>query len=218
MALPKEQLLYTVEQYLEMERAAEERSEFIDGHVYKMAGESLSHSRICINLAIIVGNQLRGKPCEALSPNMKVRSGPYLKGQRNTKGFFSYADLTVFCGRPEFHDEHEDVLLNPTVIFEVLSESTQDFDRSQKFLRYRTHLASLQNYVLVWQDAPFIELYTRQPNGWFLSEHEGLESSVYLAAIDCQLSLSEVYDRITFPEFNEDEGNDETRDEIQNKE
>lgn len=206
MAVPQERLLYTVEQYLEMERGAEERHEFVDGIIYKMSGESLSHSQICINLAGELRAALRRKPCQALSPNMKVRRGPYIKGQRTTKGLFSYADLTVVCGQPEFHDKHQDVLLNPTVIFEVLSESTEDFDRGQKFLRYRAQLPSLQEYVLVWQIAPIIEVYTRQPNGWLLSEHTGLESSVYLASIDCRLSLQEVFDRVLFPDLEEEEG------------
>lgn len=204
MAAPREKLLYTVEEYLEMERAAEERHEFVDGHVYAMAGESLEHSRICINLAITIGGQLRGKPCEALSPNMKVRSGPFIKGQRSVKGMFSYADLTVVCGEPQFHDEHRDVLLNPTVIIEVLSESTKDFDRSEKFLRYRTHIQSLQEYVLIWQIAPFAELYTRQPNGWLLSEFIEVDSVIPLASIDCRLPMREVYDRVTFPEIIEE--------------
>ncbi len=151
MAFPQEKLLYTIEQYLEMERAAEERHEFVDGHLYTMSGESLAHSQICINLAGEFRTALKGKPCQALSPNMKVRSGPYIKEQRTTKGLFSYADLTVVCGKPEFHDQHQDVLLNPIVIFEVLSDSTEDFDRGLKFLRYRAQIASLQEYVLVWQ-------------------------------------------------------------------
>ena len=205
MAVPKEKLLCTVEEYLEIERAAKERHEFVDGYVYKMSGESLSHSRICINLAIAIGGQLRGKHCEALSPNMKVRSGPYIEGQRTTKGLFSYADLTVVCGQPEFHDKHQDVLLNPTVLIEVLSESTEDFDRGEKFFRYRGHIQSLQQYVLVWQIAPLIMLYTRQHNGWLLSEFRGLDDVLSLTSIDCHLPLREIYDRVTFPEFIEED-------------
>ncbi|MGE0129575.1 MAG: Uma2 family endonuclease [Blastocatellales bacterium] len=204
MAVPQEKLLYTVEEYLEMERAAEERHEFIDGYVYAMAGESLAHSQICINVAGEIRNALRGKPCQALSPNMKVRSGPFIKGQRSVKGMFSYADLTVVCGEPQFHDERRDVLLNPTVIIEVLSESTEDFDRSEKFLRYRTHIQSLQEYVLIWQIGPFAELYTRQPNGWLLSEFRELESVIPLSSIGCRLPLREIYGRVTFPEIIEE--------------
>lgn len=206
MAVPQEKLFYSVEQYLERERAATERHEFIDGVIYKMSGESLSHSRICVNLAGEVRAALRGKPCEALSPNMKVRSGPTIQGQRTTKGLFSYADLTVVCGKPEFHDKHQDVLLNPTVIFEVLSDSTEDFDRGPKFLRYRAQITSLQEYVLVWQHAPVIEVYTRQTNGWFLAEYSSLESTVHLPLIDCRLSLQDVFDRVVFPAIDEEVG------------
>ncbi len=199
MAVPREKLLYTIEQYLEMERASEERHEFIDGYVYKLAGESLEHGRITINLAIILGTQLRGKPCEALSPNMKVRSGTFFKEQKTTKGVFSYADLTVVCGEPEFHDKFRDVLVNPTVIIEILSDSTEDFNRDEKFRRYRTHNNSLQDYVLIEQTMPLIEVYSRRPDGWLMTESLGLESSIHLPSIGCQLSLSEVYDRVVFP-------------------
>jgi Uma2 family endonuclease len=139
------QSIYTIEEYLRLERASEERHYYIDGHIYAMAGESLSHSRICINLAAEVRTQLKGKPCEALSPNMKVRSGPAIK--RDSKaGLFSYADLVVICGEPRFHDEHQDALLNPTAIFEVLSTTTEAFDRGDKFLRYRTWNETLTDY------------------------------------------------------------------------
>ncbi len=128
---------YTIEEYLRLERASEERHEYIDGQIYAMAGESLAHSRICVTLAAEIRAQLKGKPCEALSSNMKVRSGPTIK-RDSVAGLFSYADLVVVCGRPRFHDEHQDVLINPTAIFEVLSPTTEAFDRGDKFLRYRT--------------------------------------------------------------------------------
>jgi Uma2 family endonuclease len=202
---------YTVEEYLGFERASEERHEFIDGQIYAMAGESLAHSVINVNLIITLGLQLRGKPCQALSPNMKVRSGPFFKEQKTAKGLFSYADVTVVCGQPQFHDQQQDVLLNPTVVIEVLSPSTEHLDRSEKFLRYRTHLDSLQHYVLVAQDFPLVEVYTRQPGaGWLLTEAGGLEGAVALPAIDCRLALAEVYDRVTFPKPEpEPEGEDE---------
>lgn len=200
MAVPKEKLIHTVEEYLEMERATEERHEFVDGHIYQMAGGSLAHSQICINVAGEIRNALRGKTCQALSPNMKVRSGPYNQGQRTAKGLFSYADLTVVCGAPEFHDTHQDVLLNPTLLIEVLSESTLAFDRGEKFLRYRTHLQSLQEYLLIWQSFPFVELYTRQTNGWLLSEFRELDQTIHLTSLACHLPLREIYDRVTFPE------------------
>ena len=109
MSLPQEKLSYSPEHYLEYERQTQERYEYLDGHIYKMAGESLNHSRICVNLAREVSGKLRGRPCEALSPNMKVRT--------QQAGLFSYPDLSVVCGEPVFHDKYKDVLLNPQVIF-----------------------------------------------------------------------------------------------------
>lgn len=199
MALPQEKLLYTIEQYLEMERASEERHEYIDGYVYKLAGESPEHSTINTNLIAILVTQLRGKPCRAFSPNMKVRSGPFFKEQKSAKGVFSYADVSIVCGEPEFHDKFRDVLVNPTVIIEILSDSTEDFNRDEKFRRYRTHNDSLQAYVLVEQMLPLIEVYSRRPDGWLMTEALGLESSIHLPSIDCHLSLREVYDRVVFP-------------------
>jgi len=203
MALPKERLLYTIEQYLEMERASEERHEYIDGYVYKMAGESLEHSRINANLIATLVAQLRGKPCEALSPNMKIRSGPFFKEQKTNKGMFSYADVSIVCGEPQFHDKFQDVLINPIVIIETLSKSTEGFDRGEKFRRYLTHIPSLPDYVLVYQTLPWIQVYSRHPDGWLMTDALGLEESIRLPSIDCHLPLSEVYDRVEFPPLEE---------------
>jgi len=199
MGLPQPQPTYTVEEYLTLERQAEERHEYLDGQIYAMAGESLEHSVICINIAAELRNQLKGKPCSTLSPNMKIYSGPPIKEQRTTKGMFSYADVTVVCGEPLFHNEHRDVLLNPTVIIEVLSPTTEAFDRGEKFLRYRTHIETMTEYVLVSQSRPLIEHFLRQAGGqWLYSSAGEQEDSLYLASIECRLQLSEVYDRITF--------------------
>jgi Uma2 family endonuclease len=203
MALPKEKFLYTVEQYLEMERASEERHEYVDGYVYKMAGESPNHSRINVNLLTILNLQLRGKPCEAFSPNMKIRSGPFFKEQKTNKGMFSYADVSIVCGEPQFHDKFQDVLLNPTVIIEILSESTKGFDRGEKFRRYITHIQALQDYVLVHQTLPWIQIYSRRPDGWLMTDAAGLETSIRVPSIDCNLPLSEIYDRVEFPPLEE---------------
>jgi len=193
MALPQEKLLFSPEQYLEFEREAEERSEYFDGYIIKMAGESLSHSRICVNLAREVSTILRGKPREALSPNMKVRS--------ENKGMFAYPDLTVVCGEPVFHDRQRDVLLNPRVIFEVLSPSTEKFDRGAKFMRYQSKLPSLSDYILVSQDVPFVEHYARQTGGgWLYVSIFGTENSLRIDSIDCTVKLDEIYERVEFDE------------------
>ncbi|MEW6207949.1 MAG: Uma2 family endonuclease [Acidobacteriota bacterium] len=198
------QSIYTIEEYLRLERASEERHEYIDGRIYAMAGESLAHSRICINLAAEMRAQLKGKPCEALSSNMKVRSGPTIK-RDSTAGLFSYADLVVVCGEPRFHDEHQDVLLNPAVIFEVLSTTTEAFDRGDKFLRYRTWNETLTDYILVAQTVPLIEHFTRQPDGWLLYAVSEISGSLLISSIECRLRLIEVYDRVVFPSPDQNE-------------
>lgn len=199
MALPERQLLYTVDEYLEMERASEERHEYIDGHIVLMSGESLAHSRICINLAGEVRAQLRGTPCEALSPNMKVRA----QYRVNHKGRFSYPDLTVVCGSPVFHDAQKDVLVNAVAIFEVLSPSTERYDRGEKFLRYRNEIRTLTDYILVAQEYPHVDHYTRRPDGWLLRTASELGDALEIANINCILRLAYIYERVEFPEFDE---------------
>jgi len=116
------------------------------------------------------------------------------------QGLFSYPDLVVVCGAMQFHDQLRDVLLNPTLIIEVLSPSTEAFDRGEKFRRYRTWLPTLQDYLLVAQDKPLIDHYHRvEENRWELVSVEGLEASLHLASIHCTLRLADVYDRIIFP-------------------
>src|SRR5436853_7901529 len=165
MSLPQSQPLYTVEEYLALEREAEERHEYLDGFIYAMAGESPNHGAICVNLVAQLHNQLRGTPCQVFSKDMKVRSGPIPKTRYTTKGLFSYPDLLIVCGELQFHDKHQDVLLNPTVIIEVLSPTTEAFDRGKKFRRYRMHIPTLTDYIVVSQDRPLIEHFARQDNG-----------------------------------------------------
>jgi Uma2 family endonuclease len=187
MALPQAFLpAVTAEQYLEIERASEIRHEFFDGLVYAMAGETAGHSILGFNLTGAVGSRLRDKPHQGFSPNMKVRAG----------GLYAYPDLMIVCGEAQFHDQHGDVLLNPTVIFEVLSPSTERYDRTEKFTRYRTEIESLQDYVMVSQDQPHIEHHHRQPDGtWQAVEVEGLDRELLLSSIDCRIPLAEVYRR-----------------------
>lgn len=201
MATPQSQLqkrLYTIAEYLEFEREAEERHYFIDGEIFAMAGESPKHSSVNVNLIAEVRFQLKGKLCQAFSPNMKVRSGEKVSSN-SMKGLFSYTVLTVVCNEPQFHDEVGDVLINPKVIFEVLSPSTELFDRGEKFRRLRTYNESLTDYVLISQTKALIEHFQRQPNGqWPVTEVKGLEGELYISSIDCRLKLAEVYDRVNF--------------------
>ena len=191
---------YTVAEYLELERDSEDRHEYLDGDVYLMAGESPEHGAICMNLSVIIGSQLRGTPCQAFAKDTKVRSGPTPRPGDPMKGLFSYPDLLVVCGDLQFHDPFRDVLLNPTLIIEVLSDSTEAFDRGEKFRRYRTWLPTLTDYLLVAQDKPLIDHYHRvETNRWELVSIEGLEASLHLELLNCTLQLVDVYDRIVFP-------------------
>ena len=132
-----------------------------------MAGESPEHGAICMNLSISIGSQLRGTPCQAFAQDTTVRSGHSPLPGYLMKGLFSYPDLVVVCGAMQFHDQFHDVLLNPTLIVEVLSASTEAFDRGEKFRRYRTWLPTLQEYLLVAQDRPLIDHYHRvEENRW----------------------------------------------------
>jgi len=116
------------------------------------------------------------------------------------KGLFSYPDVLIVCGAPQFHDEYRDILLNPNVIIEVVSETTEAFDRGEKFRRYRTHLPSLTDYLLVSQVMPFIDHFHIGDDGvWKFSSVEGIDGNLHITSIDCRLPLIEVYDRIIFP-------------------
>lgn len=191
MALPQQFLpAITAEQYLQLERASEMRHEFLDGLMYAMAGESRDHSSICFNLAAEIGAQIKTGKCQGFSPNMKVRAG--------LGGLYAYPDLMIVCDEARFHDEQGDVLLNPTVIFEVLSPSTEKYDRGEKFLRYRTQIESLRDYVLVSQDQMRIEHHHRESDGtWTLTEVRGPEDVLDLTSIESQLSLVDVYRNTT---------------------
>lgn len=198
MGLPKSDRL-SVSEYLRRERAAGTRHEFLDGAVFAMAGESGPHGDISANLVGLLHGQLRGKPCRVRTKDTKVRSGPEPRPQRPFTGLFAYPDVVVICGEPEYHDEHEDVVLNPTLIAEVLSPSTESFDRGEKFARYQTWNPSLREYLLIGQDRPRLELFEKQDDGtWTYRMVEGLEETVVLPSIGCTLKLGDLYERIEF--------------------
>jgi Uma2 family endonuclease len=207
LAKVKSETLYTPEDYLAFEREARTRHEFFDGEIYAMAGESLSHSRVCVNLSGEVRNKLKGKPCEALSPNMKVRT--------SSASLFAYPDLTIVCGEPQFHDTKKDVLINPQAIFEVLSPSTETYDRTTKFQKYRLGNPTLIDYFLISQDKPFVEHFMKQADGnWLYRSYSELDETVKIETLDCELSLREIYDRVEFEIEAEDIDLEEDRGEI----
>lgn len=201
MSMPKSRPYYTADQYLKIERGVEDRYEYRDGEIYAMAGESSAHGDISANIVIILGSQLRGKSCRVRTKDTKVRSGPAVFPGHGTRGMLSYPDVLVICGEPEFHDDHQDVILNPKVILEVLSPATEALDRGDKFSRYQAWNPTLSDYVLVSQDRPQIEHFQRKADGsWKYQCHTGLQASAVLDSIQCTLPLAEVYERVTFPE------------------
>jgi len=201
MSLPQTQTIYTIEEYIAFERESEERHEYLDGLIYAMAGESNEHADISVNLVVELGSQLKGTPCRVWTKDSKVLSGPAIRSYKSVKGLFSYPDIVVVCGEPRFLDAHRDVLLNPALIIEVLSPSTESFDRGEKFWRYRTHLDSLTDYVQVSQALPLIEHFRRQENEqWVLTTVSEMTGNLFLESINCTLRMSEVYDRVSFPE------------------
>ncbi len=201
MRAPQRQVLFTVDEYLKLERAAKERHEYLDGRIHAMAGESDAHGDISVNLVLALGNQLRGKPCRIKTKDTKLRSGPTPTLRESTAGLYSYPDLIVVCGEKEFHDTYKDVIINPTMIVEVLSPSTESFDRGLKFQRYRKWNPTLRDYLLVSQDQPLIDHFYRNAEGaWFFEPHEGLDAVVVITSIDCKLKLADVYERVEFVE------------------
>ena len=193
MGLPrlKTKKVLSVEEYLSFERDADVRHEYIDGEIFEMAGKSLSHSRICMNLGAGAQTKLKGSNCEALSPNMKVRT--------STASLFSYPDMTVVCGEPVMHDDKKDVLTNPKVIFEVLSPSTENYDRTTKFQRYRMGNDTLTDYILVSQGAPYVEHYCKQDDGnWTYYCFSQMSDVLTIGSIGIGIDLREIYDRVLF--------------------
>ena len=190
MALPVKDKRYTAQEYLELERQAEYKSEFIDGEIFTFAGASEPHNLIATNCIAELRGQLKGKSCKLYPSDMRVQ----LAESRR----YTYPDVVVVCGEAEFIDEKRDTLTNPTLIIEILSPSTEGYDRGEKFESYR-QLSALQTYILVAQDRPFLEVFERQEEErWLLSEYRGLKSIASLPSIGCKLQLDEVYDRIDF--------------------
>ncbi len=178
---------YTVEDYLTLERSASYKSEFRDGQIYAMTGASRKHNLVSGNIYRELSLQLKKRSCEAYINDMRVKA--------TEASSYYYPDVTVVCGTPHFEDAQVDTLLNPTLLIEVLSPSTEAYDRGKKFAHYRK-IASLREYLLVAQDQPNIERYLRRGDVWILSEVLGIEASIALESIDCVLSLREVYDKV----------------------
>lgn len=173
------------EDYLVQERAAEEKSEYLDGHVYAMSGASEQHSLISSNLIGTLWNQLRGRACRVHGSDLRIS----VRGKR-----FFYPDISVVCGPSQFHDNlPKDTVTNPTLVIEVLSDSTAAYDKGAKFFSYQG-IPSLQEYLMVHQDQALVEHYIRRSDdSWIYHKVEGLDASLELPSIECSLPLAEVY-------------------------
>ena len=181
---------YTPQEYLALERQAEFKSEYFHGEIFAMAGAGEDHNLIITNILRELSAQLKGKPCRVYPSDMRVWIPGYEK--------YTYSDVTVVCGEPQFQDAVRDTLLNPTVIIEVLSPSTEKYDRGKKFESYKS-LSSVTDYILVTQDEPLLDHYARQPREqWLLTTARGRDDQLHIANIGCTLWLAEVYDKVEF--------------------
>jgi Uma2 family endonuclease len=182
----------TPEEYLAFERKAENKNEYVNGEIFAMTGASRKHNLIVANIAGELREQLKGKPCEVYPGEMRVKA----PASRS----YVYPDVVVVCGEPKFEDDQLDTLLNPTLIVEVLSKSTESYNRLAKSAYYRT-IESLAEYLLVAQEECRVEQYVKQPDGrWLLADVRSRESLIVLEAIGCSLSLQDIYERISFAE------------------
>lgn len=183
----------TAEEYLRLERAAEFKSEYYNGKIYAMSGARRKHVRVAGNISRELGNKLIDRDCDVYQSDLRVCVNPQ-------RGLYTYPDVIVTCGEEKFLDNEFDTLLNPIIIFEVLSKSTANYDRNKKFELYQ-EIESLKEYVLVAQDRARIEHFARQPSGqWLMTIAQGLDATIKLDAIACELSAREVYRRVDVKE------------------
>jgi Uma2 family endonuclease len=188
MAVPAERL-YTPEEYLDLERRAETKSEYYGGRIYAMAGASRAHGRITLNVGSALNEQFLDRACEAFTSDMRVKVSP--------SGLYTYPDVVAVCGDAEYEDAVVDSLLNPTVLMEVLSPSTEAYDRSGKFEMYRA-LESLREYVLIDQQRVHVEHYSRSEDGWDFREYSSPDQVLDLPSIGCQIALRRMYHKVRF--------------------
>lgn len=180
----------TPEEYLAAERIASFKSEYVSGQIWAMSGASREHNTIATNLIIALGTALRGSPCQVFGSDMRV-----FVAENFT---YAYPDATLACGKQEYTDNVVDTLLNPTVIIEILSPSTAQYDRTVKFIKYR-RLSSLREYLLIHQDSPRIEIFQKVEDIWTSGGCSGLDKSFALESIGAALSLADLYERVEFP-------------------
>lgn len=177
----------SIAEYLALERASETKHEYLDGEMFAMTGASRNHNLVSGNAFASFHSQLKGRRCEAYHGDMRVRTGDNL---------FTYPDVVVVCGPPQFDDTELDTLLNPTLLIEVLSKSTESYDRGAKLIHYRT-TPSLTEILLIAQDRAHIERWERQADSqWLVEDIDDIGRTLDLPSIGCTLALSDVYDRV----------------------
>lgn len=187
----------TSDEYLAFERTDDKKHEYLAGTIYAMAGGSARHNRIAGSTYATLYAQLRQRQCTVYPSDMRVK---VIQTE-----LYTYPDITIVCGNEQYEDKKEDTLLNPTIIIEVLSPSTEKYDRGKKFQHYRTIL-SLREYILIAQDTYHIERFARQSdNTWVLSEASSREDSIDITTIQCVLRLEEVYEKALFSSTTEEE-------------
>lgn len=180
----------TVAEYLAMEDVAEEKHEYFDGEVIAMAGASFPHNQITANVQRETSVWLKGKSCRIYGSDLKVHV--------KTKSGFVYPDHTIICNGPQFLDGRNDTVINPVVIIEVFSFSTQEVDHGRKFMLYR-QIPSLREYILVSSLEPWVEKFTKDANGvWTLSEYQNSSEALEMASINYQIPLEEIYRDVVF--------------------
>jgi Uma2 family endonuclease len=184
--------LLSAQEYLALERQADVRSEYHRGEIFAMAGANWEHTLIKDNLAGEARNQLKSGPCRVLTSDLRVKV--------DATGLYTYPDIVVVCDEPQFEDKVQDTLLNPRVIVEVLSDSTEKYDRGVKFAHYR-RLPSVQEYVLVAQDRPLVERYVRQPDdAWVLTAFSAMTQTFAFGTIPVQIAFAELFRGVAFPD------------------
>lgn len=189
-ALPKR--IYTLEEYLELDADSEERLEYWDGEIFSMSGVSSQHDQIETNLIYHCRRQLKTPGCRIFAANMRIKVPSFPP--------YRYGDVSALCGKPRFEKiGGVDVLINPALIIEVLSDSTERYDRGDKFSNYKS-IPTLSEYLLVAQHRPHVSQFIKQPDGsWLNLEYNTLGDKMKVATLDCELTLDEIYQDVVFP-------------------
>lgn len=184
-SIPK--AIISEEEYLELERHAPNKSEYYQGEIFAMAGATKEHNKIVASIIGAISQDLKGKKCAYFPSDLRIHN--------NLNSLYTYPDVTIVCGEEKYLDDKFDTLLNPTVIFEVLSAATEEYDRGTKFKLYRS-IPSLQNYVMVSSTEYAAEIYTRSNDNWILSTTRNKKDSIFINSINLNLALSDIYAQV----------------------